>query len=129
MTLLLLAVCLAHGDDLPAPPSPGHTTVFHSTARLLFTVWSGFLTRADGERCAFEPSCSAYARQAIRREGPGGLMLTADRLLRETNAVSYPLGIAVGFRADPVSDHPPALRLLFGSWCRAQRRRGAELCL
>ena len=34
-------------------------------------------------RCRFEPSCSAYGREAVRRYGsPRGLLLTARRLAR-----------------------------------------------
>ena len=34
-------------------------------------------------RCRFEPSCSAYGREAIRRYGsPRGFVLTAGRILR-----------------------------------------------
>ena len=34
-------------------------------------------------RCRFEPSCSAYGREAIRRYGsPGGFVLTASRIVR-----------------------------------------------
>jgi hypothetical protein len=34
-------------------------------------------------RCRFEPSCSAYGREAIQRYGsPHGFVLTAERILR-----------------------------------------------
>lgn len=34
---------------------------------LLFRFWSDGLSRADGDRCAHQPSCSAYARQVMLR--------------------------------------------------------------
>lgn len=38
----------------------------------------------DGPRCALYPTCSAYARDAIRRHGIVlGAFLTADRLMQE----------------------------------------------
>ena len=120
---MLTAVALTLA--IAAPP----TTVFHSTAEMLFVVWSGALTKADGNRCAFEPSCSAFARQAIRREGIGGLFLTTDRLMREASAPNYPEAPTKPFRLDPIPAHPPARHLLSGGWCRAQRRRGADRCL
>ncbi len=44
----------------------------------------GFVLGRTGiVRCRFEPSCSAYGREAIRRYGsPRGFVLTAGRLLR-----------------------------------------------
>ncbi len=41
------------------------------------------LARTGLVRCRFEPSCSAYGREAIARYGsPRGYILTAQRLLR-----------------------------------------------
>jgi hypothetical protein len=33
----------------------------------MFRFWSDGLSRADGDRCAHEPSCSAFARKAMLR--------------------------------------------------------------
>ena len=50
-----------------------------------------------GPSCRFEPTCSAYAEEAIRTHGAGrGFLLAAHRLLR-----CHPLGRA-GF--DPVPE-------------------------
>ncbi|MGH6827474.1 MAG: membrane protein insertion efficiency factor YidD [Rhizomicrobium sp.] len=55
--------------------------------------------------CRFEPSCSAYALEAIRVHGPGlGLMLALRRLLR-CHPISF-LGGASGFDPVPHSRHP-----------------------
>ncbi|HHO53892.1 MAG TPA: membrane protein insertion efficiency factor YidD [Deltaproteobacteria bacterium] len=123
--MLFLCCSLA----LAAGPHPPRQTVLHSTARVLFAVWSGLLTRADGNRCSFEPSCSAYAAAALRASGPAGLALATDRLMREASAPTYPASETRALYLDPLSAHPPPSRLLSGGWCRAQRRRGAQLCL
>ncbi len=65
--------------------------------RLLFKAWIG-------SSCRFEPSCSAYALQALQLHGPlAGSYMTAARLVR-----CHP-GCAGGF--DPV---PPEAPRLFG---------------
>ena len=46
-------------------------------------LWSRLLTRIDGQRCAHQPSCSAYAQQAMARHGlPKGAWLALNRLMR-----------------------------------------------
>jgi putative membrane protein insertion efficiency factor len=49
-----------------------------------YRVTIGFLLAKTGiVRCRFEPSCSAFGREAIRRYGsPRGFLLTAGRIAR-----------------------------------------------
>ena len=50
---------------------------------LLLTVYQQGVSPLLGPRCRFEPSCSAYAREALAVHGAGrGLALTTWRLLR-----------------------------------------------
>jgi len=50
---------------------------------LAFMVWSDLLTRIDGPRCSHEPSCAAYARQAVTRHRlVPGLLMAINRLTR-----------------------------------------------
>jgi putative membrane protein insertion efficiency factor len=47
------------------------------------TAYSRWVSPAFPRRCKYEPTCSLYARQAIRRHGAArGLLLAAWRLLR-----------------------------------------------
>jgi len=41
-----------------------------------------------GVGCPFAPTCSAYARTALRRYGPVGLILIVDRLIVREHAVA-----------------------------------------
>ncbi len=50
--------------------------------------YDNFLSVADGNRCPSFPSCSSYARQAIRRHGSLlGILMTVDRLIHEHSEV------------------------------------------
>ena len=64
----------------------------------LISAYSRWVSPMFPRRCKYEPTCSAYAAQSIRRFGAGrGSMLAAWRLLR-CNPFSHG-----GF--DPVPDH------------------------
>lgn len=48
------------------------------------------ISRVDGERCMMFPSCSAYSLEAIRKHGFFvGYIMTADRLIHESNEMDY----------------------------------------
>lgn len=81
--------------------------------RLLLSPWLG-------SSCRFEPSCSAYALQALDRHGAAaGTGLTLYRLVR-----CHPFCEA---GHDPVPDHPPALfRHLFADPPSALRGASAS---
>lgn len=52
--------------------------------------YRGTISRVDGERCRMHPSCSAYSLEAIRTHGAVvGFVMTADRLLHESNEMDY----------------------------------------
>lgn len=60
-----------------------------SVTRLFFlgavSVFQKYVSPTDGDRCGFSPSCSAFGREAVDRQGPFlGVLVTADRLMRCT---------------------------------------------
>lgn len=71
------------------------------------------LTRADGARCRFYPSCSEFGRHAVAARGFFvGSLLTADRLLRDHpyNDSRYPvitMPSGVSLLYDPLQEHLP----------------------
>lgn len=49
----------------------------------LIGAYRRWLSPALAPRCRYEPSCSAYAAESVRRFGPGrGVLLASWRLLR-----------------------------------------------
>jgi putative membrane protein insertion efficiency factor len=74
---------LAAGDSLK-PPYDQVTAKAGVAAIDAYRATVGALLHRTGiVRCRFEPTCSAYGREAIRRSGsPRGFLLTAGRILR-----------------------------------------------
>jgi len=64
-----------------------------------------FISPLSPPACRFQPTCSAYALEALRTHGPlRGLALAVKRVLR-CHPISW-LGGSSGF--DPVPKHPHA---------------------
>lgn len=96
-----------------------------ATARVGLQVWR-VISLADGARCSYRPTCSAFAARAVQRDGVLGIPLALDRLVRESAAQAYPLAADHVHRRDPVGDHVRLVDLFRG--CRADRRAGAGAC-
>lgn len=81
--VLCALVGFAAGDSL-RPPDNQVSAKAGVAAIDAYRATVGFaLARSGIVRCRFEPSCSAYGREAIARYGsPRGFLLTAQRLLR-----------------------------------------------
>ncbi len=46
-------------------------------------LFQEYISPVDGDRCPMNPSCSAYARQCIKKHGPVmGIIMAMDRLVR-----------------------------------------------
>ena len=72
-------------------------------------IFSKYISRVDGDRCPMHPTCSAYSLQVIKKHGFFiGFMMTADRLIHESNEMDYAPLVQVGDRCkfyDPVSNN------------------------
>jgi putative component of membrane protein insertase Oxa1/YidC/SpoIIIJ protein YidD len=95
----------------PRPGSAVERTPEASSIRLVFLgaieLFQKRISPIEGPRCGFIPSCSAFGHQAVREQGPIlGVMMTADRLMRDTILTVPGPGYIVlpnGVIFDPVS--------------------------
>jgi hypothetical protein len=47
-----------------------------------FNLYQKIISPAQGDVCNFEPSCSQFAKEAIKKYGQWGVLMGADRLMR-----------------------------------------------
>ena len=74
---------LAVGDSLRPPPEQNGARLAVAAIDVYRVTISPLLGRTGVVRCRFEPTCSAYGREAIVRYGsPRGFALAAGRILR-----------------------------------------------
>lgn len=58
-----------------------------------------YISKVDGDRCPMYPTCSSYSIEAIKKHGVLiGMVMTADRLIHESNEMDYAPVIKVGDR-------------------------------
>jgi putative membrane protein insertion efficiency factor len=70
-------------DGRPTVSTEDHTSPASVLLQGAITVYQRAVSPLLGPSCRFEPSCSEYAREAIRRHGAArGLLLSLRRLLR-----------------------------------------------
>lgn len=75
------------------------------TLSALFGIYRLLISSQDQPSCNFTPTCSVYAREAVRKHGPAaGLIMAADRLQRchGMGKGYYPLNPSSGKLHDPV---------------------------
>jgi putative membrane protein insertion efficiency factor len=94
LVLLAFAVAFGSPDKMKGPHVKRHLPVADyeletSSPRIVLlgalTIFQRYISPIDGDRCGFVPTCSAYARRAVGRQGAFlGVIMTADRLMRCT---------------------------------------------
>jgi putative membrane protein insertion efficiency factor len=81
---------------------------FRMFAYLFIGCYQNFISSQQYNVCAFEPSCSHYGQQAVKKYGfISGLIVTADRLQRcnpYAATYGYPIDIHTNKLSDPVED-------------------------
>lgn len=107
---LLCCASGAHGEDNFTPwdfaaremKSTGTIKELSWPASLLrggFIFFSKYLSPIDGDRCNMYPTCAAYSREAVEKHGfIGGLLLTVDRLIHESDEIDMAPRIIKGDR-------------------------------
>ncbi len=72
------------------------------------TIYQTFISSQKEPACMFEPSCSAFTREAFAKYGPLGILMGADRVLR-CNGLGYQYydqaEIREGIIRDPVENY------------------------
>ena len=75
----------------------------------LLTFYQKVIGPVNGGRCPMHPTCSQYSVLAIRKHGPAvGILMTADRLIHESDERKFVPLIKVGSRYrfdDPVENN------------------------
>jgi putative component of membrane protein insertase Oxa1/YidC/SpoIIIJ protein YidD len=113
MWLLLVVPALALPPCVEAAPraEAGPRGTLGHTADLWLGFWQATISRADGSTCTLSPSCSAYAREAVRETGPViGVLETAARLTRPHIPTGRELCMGADGRVralDPLHLHRP----------------------
>ncbi|MFZ5562871.1 MAG: membrane protein insertion efficiency factor YidD [Thermodesulfobacteriota bacterium] len=85
---VFLAACCAMADSLPSGDPdkqiPAVSTEESGAAALgAVRIFQRYVSPIDGDRCPMYPSCSAYSREALEKNGLLlGWIMTCDRLLR-----------------------------------------------
>ena len=101
--MVMLALLVARAEPQWPAPAPGVSTALPASPAptgLLEVAYRRYRGRsqADGPRCSYYPTCSAYGIQAVRQRGAVlGMLLSMDRLLREYPGMArhdhYPITI------------------------------------
>jgi len=89
------------------PPEVSQPSVASRLAMGGIRFFISVISRVDGDRCPMYPTCSAYSMEAVKRHGfLIGFVMTADRLIHESNEMDLVPTILVGNRYryyDPLS--------------------------
>lgn len=97
LSLILWSLCCA--------AELGNSTL-NNGGMLLLGVWRDYISPVDGPRCGFRPTCSEYARQAIKKYGiVKGTVMASERIQRCNGCHNYTVYDVTkeGYYDDPVS--------------------------
>ena len=90
-----------------SPGDNGQSSLPTQIALAGLRFFSECISKVDGDRCPMYPTCAAYSRQAFKKHGVLiGYVMTADRLIHESNEMDYAPPVRVYERTryyDPVS--------------------------
>lgn len=73
---------------------------------LMLGIWRNYITKVDGPRCGFRPTCAEYARQAIKKYGAvKGTVMASERLQRCHSCHNFSVYDVTkeGYAYDPVT--------------------------
>ncbi|MBI5015403.1 MAG: membrane protein insertion efficiency factor YidD [Deltaproteobacteria bacterium] len=92
----------------PGPPEEEPVSPAALPLAWAVDLYRVFVSPVDGDRCPSSPTCSAYAREAVRERGfLLGFALTAGRLVSEADQAAFGPRVRVGGQWKvyaPVSD-------------------------
>jgi len=73
-----------------SPGTRGQSSLPTHIALAGLSFFSECISRVDGDRCPMYPTCAAYSRQVFKKHGFFvGYVMTADRLIHESNEMDY----------------------------------------
>jgi len=82
-----------------SPPEVSHPSLAQRLAMGGIQFFISVISRVDGDRCPMYPTCSAYSMEAVKKHGfLIGFVMTADRLIHESNEMDLVPSIMVGNR-------------------------------
>lgn len=88
-----------------AETTESRSSLFATTASLWFGTYKNTVSRVDGNRCQFVPSCSRFAKDAVDSAGVAGIFLGFGRLLRPHNHNGFYRLNAQGFLQDDLPEY------------------------
>ena len=108
LTFILRAhpIQISHQKQEAIPFNPRESTPIRLFSTGLIRLYQKYISTQDQSVCNFSPSCSRFGMGSIQRYGFfRGLLLTADRLLRDNGMMlhtHYPFDAVSGKYIDPV---------------------------
>lgn len=103
ISIFLVAISLA---TVSKPTSEMTDSTIKNGQFILLGIWRNYITKVDGPRCGFRPTCAEYARQAIKKYGYAkGVVMGSERLQRCHSCHNFSIYDVTkeGYAYDPVT--------------------------